>query len=756
MQRFMDRLSGAIERRRRLFLAGWLVLLLAALPFAAKQTEHLTSGGFSVPGSGSEAVDRALVSFDSAQRGVLSVVVGRREGGDAAAVRAELDRVAAELRGFDGATLAPRTLAAAEREAARTPIAVLPLRVEGRADQVADTAVALRERLGVGDGPRGGAQTYLVGQAALWAGMQDLSKHDLERAEVTGFPIVLAILLAVFGSLVAASLPLLLGFTSVMITGAGIFFLSQATGMSVFVTNVASMIGIGVAVDYSLFILARYREEVRGGADPVSARRIAMRTSGVAVAFSGVTVMVSLAGLLLIDSQTLRSMAYGAIMVVAVSILAATTFLPALMAGAGRRAYEPGRIAAVVAGARRGLRRLARRPAPAPGAPGFWETWTDRVMRRPVVSAVAAGGLMLVLAIPALSLATGDGALRQFPAGHETRVGAELAAKKLGAGAASPIEVVATFERGKAGDPANRAALDRFAAAVAEDRGVAAVEPAAPSRDGSAAVVSVVTRGDAESPGAQALVDRLRAGASGAAALGEVARVDVGGATASVEDFRVQVTDSLWKIALFVLAFSYVVLLVLLRSVLLPLKAVLMNLLSVGAAYGVLVAIFQWGWIDGFLGFESLGYVSTMTPPLLLAIVFGLSMDYEVFLLSRIKERYSATGDTRRAVAEGLARSAATISSAALIMVAVFAVFAGVGVPSVKEIGVGLAVAIALDATIVRLVLVPATMEIMGRWNWWLPRPLDRVLPEADFESGGAADREPAAEPAPAPDPAPA
>jgi RND superfamily putative drug exporter len=193
----------------------------------------------------------------------------------------------------------------------------------------------------------------------------------------------------------------------------------------------------------------------------------------------------------------------------------------------------------------------------------------------------------------------------------------------------------------------------------------------------------------------------------------------------------------MWKILLFVLAFSYLVLLVLLRSVLLPLKAVLVNLLSVAAAYGVLVAVFQWGWFDGLLGFHHLGYVNTLTPPFLLAIVFGLSMDYEVFLLTRIRERYDATGDTRRSVGEGLAGSARTISSAALIMVAVFSIFAFTGVPSVKEIGLGLAVAIAIDATLVRLVLVPAVMELMGRWNWWLPRPLARVLPRADFEGRG-------------------
>jgi RND superfamily putative drug exporter len=735
MQRFMDRLSSFLERRRRVVLGVWIVLLLAALPFAMKQTEHLTSGGFSIPGSGSEAVDRALADFDAAERQTLSVVVARRDGGDGADVRRELARVDRIVDDLALAELTPRALAAASRDVDRSPIAVASLKTGGNMDATADLAVDLREELGIGTGPRNGVETYLVGEQALWAGMQDLSKKDLERAEAAGFPIVLLILLAVFGSLVAALMPLVLGFVSVMVTGAGIFFLSQATDMSVFVTNVASMIGIGVAVDYSLFILSRYREEIRAGADPVAARRIAMRTSGVAVTFSGITVIVSLAGLLLVDSTTLRSMAYGAIMVVAVSIIAAMTFLPALMAATGRRGYEPGRTAGVVAWLVRGARRLLRRPPRPEGAPSFWQSWTDRVTRRPLVTALAATAVLLVLAIPALSLSTGDGALRQFPEGNETRVGAELAAKKLGNGAGSPVEVVAAFEQGKASDPSNREALKQFAAAVKDDPQAAAVESAVPSNDGSAALVMITPRSDAESQPARAFVDRLRAGKSGAGPLMAVATVEVGGATASVEDFRVQVTDSLWKIALFVLAFSYVVLFFLLRSVLLPLKAVLMNLLSVGAAYGVLVAVFQWGWVDGFLGFQSLGYINTMTPALLLAIVFGLSMDYEVFLLSRIKERYAATGDSKLAVAQGLASSAATISSAALIMVAVFAVFAGVGVPSVKEIGVGLAVAVAIDATIVRLVLVPATMEVMGDWNWWLPRPLDRVMPDADFEA---------------------
>ena len=746
MQAAMDRLTAILERRRWLILGAWVVLLVAAAPFAAKQTEHLTSGGFTVPGSGSDAVDRALTAFDGAQRESLAVVLARGEGASTADVRAAVDRadrVAAELPHVE---LSDRSEAAAKREAARSPIAIATLDVTGDRDQTADLASDLRHEVGAGEGPVGGVETYLVGQEALWAGMQDLSKEDLESAETAGFPIVLLILLAVFGSLAAAALPLALGFLSVLITGAVIYFLSQAMDMSVFTTNVASMIGIGVAVDYSLFVLARYREEIRAGADPVEARRSAMRTSGLAVAFSGLTVMVSLAGLFLVDSTTIRSMALGAIVVVAVSILAALTFLPVLMRVFGRRAYMRGRAALVVSLLGRNLRWRRRRqgstsPDNVTGA--FWQRWTDRVTRRPVLAAALSAGVLLVLAIPALSLEFGDGALRQFPEGNETRVGAELAAKKVGAGATGPTQLVASFHSGTVGTPRNRAALADYANVLRGDPEVVAVARPAPSRDGRSALLVVTPRHDPESAPARALVDRMRADADQGNGLSGVAQVDVGGATASVEDFRDLVAGSMWKIALFVLLFSYLVLFVLLRSVLLPLKAVLMNLLSVGAAYGVLVAVFQYGWLDGITGYESLGYINTMTPPFLLAIVFGLSMDYEVFLLSRIRERYDATGDTKVAVAQGLARSAATISSAALIMVAVFAVFAGTGVPSIKEIGLGLAVAIALDATLVRLVLVPATMEIMGRWNWWLPSPLARVLPEASFEASGAADRLP-------------
>ena len=321
--------------------------------------------------------------------------------------------------------------------------------------------------------------------------------------------------------------------------------------------------------------------------------------------------------------------------------------------------------------------------------------------------------------MPALSLEYGNGALRMFPADHETRRGAELAGQVVGPGASSPVLIVAHSR--------DQAAIDRYVGQLSATRGVADVLEPQPSQDGRAVLIRVVLDTDPESPEALALVDRLREESS--------LRVDIGGSTAQAQDFNRLISGGIWKVFLFVMVCSYLVLLVVLRSVLLPLKAVLMNLLSVAAAYGVLVAIFQYGWLDGITGYDSLGYINTVTPPLLLAIVFGLSMDYEVFLLSRIRERYLATGDNRRAVAEGLEASARVITSAALIMVVVFGTFALTGVPQIKEIGVGLAVAIALDATLVRLVLVPAAMELMGDWNWWLPRRLDRVLPRADFES---------------------
>ncbi len=729
MQTVMLRLDALIRRRRGLFLGAWALIVLAALPFAARQSDHLTGGGFDVPGSQSVAVQHAIErDFTRAQGTTLAAVLVPRQGATTAELRAALTSVGAAAVDTEDVALAPAARAEALRQLAHDGprTLIVPLATPVSDSDAIDVAVDLRKQLHIADQPSGApVATHLIGQGALWAGMQDLTKEDLRSAESIGFPIVLLILLAVFGSLVAALMPVALGFVAVLVTGALIYALSLVTGMSVFVTNMASMIGIGVAVDYSLFVLARYREEISNGRPAEEARAVALATSGVAVTFSGLTVVVSLAGLFIVDAMSVRSMALGAILVVAVSVLAATTLLPALISLAGRRAWERGRVVGSVTGRlAAGLRRLGgalrRRPAgaatgvpPAPGA--FWARWTGAIMRRPVLAATASAAVLVALAIPALQLHMRNGALEQFPTSHETRVGFDAAAKLIGPGASAPVEIVAP-----------RADAAQVQRTLTADPEVVRVERPLPAARGDAVLIRAIPRHHGESEQATALVQRLRDELPASAR--------VGGAPAFGKDFVDRISGSMGLIALFVLALSYVVLLLLLRSVVLPLKAVVMNLLSVGAAYGVLVAVFQLGWLDGFLGFQSDGYVDALTPPLVLAIVFGLSMDYEVFLLSRIRERWAATGDSRTAVAEGLQSSARTITSAALIMSSVFAVFFLTGVPSIQQLGVGCAVAIALDATLVRLVLVPAAMELLGDWNWWLPKHLARVLPDVAVE----------------------
>jgi RND superfamily putative drug exporter len=730
MQSAMNRLSVFVRTRRKLVLGLWVGLLLVSIPFASQQTKHLTGSGFEVPGSGSDQVDRQIKRFAGQSAEPLGVVL-QAKGGDVAAA---VDGVAKAAATVAHVELSGEAAAAAKQAAGGQDVVVMPLQVTGTRDDALKAAADLRTELSVGK-VTDGVQPYVVGQQALWAGMQELQQKDLAKAESTGFPAILIVLLAVFGSVLAALLPVLLGVAAVIVTGAAIFLLSLGMTMSLFVTNVASMLGIGVAVDYSLFLLSRYREELEHGKDRAEALDIAMRTSGATVVFSGITVIVSVAGLFLLDSTVMRSLAIGAIIVVAIGIIGAVSLLPALVAVFGRRVEQRGRIVSFTGSV---LRRIKPKRERAPGAPTFWQSWTGRLMRRPALYAAAAAAVLLLIAVPAMSLKFGNGALRQFPPDNETRVGAELAGKQVTPGATAPTIVVADFKSGTASDPASRAALDKYVAGVKQTAGVADVSAPVVSEDGKAALLRVIPAQDPESDATLRLISTLRDEGGRAAGLSRMARVNVGGPTAQTKDFAGLISGGLWKVFAFVVICSYLVLLIVLRSVLLPLKAVIMNLLSVGAGYGVLVAVFQYGWLDGITGYDSLGYINAATPPLLLAIVFGLSMDYEVFLLSRIRERYKATGDNRLAVSEGLQQSAKVITSAAVIMVVVFGVFALTGVPQIKEIGVGLAVAIGLDATLVRLVLVPSTMGLMGKWNWWLPKSLDRILPNADFETDHA------------------
>jgi uncharacterized membrane protein YdfJ with MMPL/SSD domain len=730
MKDAMNRLAQFLGRRRRWVVAAWVLIVLLALPFAAKQTENLTGGGFDVPGSQSMKVSEAVQDDFGSQADGIAVVLKASPAATAAERDAAVARVQEEVATLDDVVLPPAVAAQARRQLQGTDVVLVPLRSELSSDQLIDPAATLREDLDPGDAA-GGVTPYLVGQPTIWAGMQEISKEDLAKAESSGFPIVALILLVVFGSLAAAALPLTLGFFSVLVTGALIYFISLQMNMSVFVTNMASMIGIGVAVDYSLFILARYREEREAGLEKGDARARALSTSGLAVTFSGLAVIISLAGLWMVDNQALRSMALGAMTVVAVSILTATTLLPALIAMLGDRVLPGGIVGRVAAFFRRRFYRRRTAEQQAAEHNRFWSAWTARVMARPWTAVIGVSAVLLFLASPLLSMQTGTEALSQFPKDSDVRVGNELAAAELGGGT-DPVQVVAAFD----GTPtaADKAAVAGLRRDLEGTAGVAAV--GAPAFAGEEVLIQATPRAGSESDAAVALVNRLRDTVGPASALAQRAEVNVGGETARGDDVREQISGSMWKIILFVLALSFVVLMVMLRSLLLPLKAVLMNLLSIGAAFGILVAIFQWGWLDGFAGFEGQGAIDTINVPLIFAVVFGLSMDYEVFLMSRIRERYMAHGDNERAVAEGLSSSARTISSAALIMSSVFFVFVLTGVPSIKEMGLGSAIAIALDATLVRLILVPAAMKLMGRWNWWMPSWLDRALPDLSFEHG--------------------
>jgi uncharacterized membrane protein YdfJ with MMPL/SSD domain len=711
-------ISRIAARHPWVTLTVWVGVLVASAPFASRQAGELTGGGFEAPGSDSAAAESMVAAaYPNAQDSHLAALIVTEAGGSSV----ELRRALTGLERAAGET--PRVRSASPPLASARPLGnrlalLVPLLTDVREDRATDVVSELDSAL-AGKASGDSAKVYLVGQGALIAAVQDRAKKDLTKAERSGFPLVLIVLLVVFGSIAAALVPFAVGIVAITVTGALIFALAQAMEMSIYVTTLASMVGIGVSVDYTLFLVARFRQETALGRAPAAAREIALATSGRSVRFSGLTVIVALAGLMVVNNTALRSMAVGAIVVVAVSVLAAITLVPAVLTLAGERLARRNRLLGL------GSVRTHASGILRPGGEPFWRWWSELVMRHAALTAILSGGLLLLLALPVATLTTHTGALAQLPASDPVREGSDLV-DKLGTGAPT-TRVLIRFSEGPAA--ARIAAADRVRAAAAKDRQAALVGRPRMAADGQAALIEVTPASDPESQEAKAMVDRLRRLLPAVARrTGIGAEVLVGGVTAAQLDSERYIARSLWSVIAVVLMLSLIVLIVLLRSIVLPIKSVILNLLSVGAAYGVLVIVFQWGWFDGPLDFRSPGYIDTLTLPLVLAVVFGLSMDYEVFLLSRIRERHLAGESTSSAVAVGLSASAATISSAALIMVVVFSVFVVTSVPSIKEIGLGSAVAVALDATVVRLTLVPATMVLLGRWNWWLPAFVERQL----------------------------
>jgi putative drug exporter of the RND superfamily len=610
---------------------------------------------------------------------------------------------------------------------------LLPVVMAGSVEQATDHVATLR---GVVDRAGGdGFEVLLAGQGALNADFNTIAEEDLRQGETIGVVVALVVLVAVFGAVVAALLPIGLAVLAIAAAIGLVALLGLVFDFSFFVTNMITMMGLAVTIDYSLFIVSRYREERRAGHARLDAIELAGATASRAVLFSGMTVVLALVGMLLVPTTIFRSLAGGAILVVIAAVAASLTLLPALLGLLGdrvdalrvRRRSSPGR-------QRRG---------------GIWVAISRAAMRRPVLSLLAAVAFLVVASTSVLDLRTGFAGVSTLPDDFASKRAFTVLATEFSGGLTTPVEVVVD---GDADDPRVRQGVARLRALLAADRGFGpSTVEVNDARDLS--LVSASVTGDPSGAAAVDAVTRIRQDhVPQAFPAGTPAEVLVGGETAFNKDFFDLTATYTPVVFGFVLLLSLLLLTVVFRSIVVPVKSILLNLLSVGAAYGILVAVFQEGGpaigrrLADLLGFQQVDAIEAWLPLFLFSVLFGLSMDYHVFLLSRIREHYDRTGDNTESVAEGVRTTARIITGAALIMVAVFGGFAAGRLVSFQQMGFGLAVAVLIDATIIRSVLVPAAMRLLGDRNWYLPGWLG-WLPKLTVE---------APRPAPVPDAPPA
>jgi len=763
-----ERLGGFVHRHRLLVIVAWVVVLVPAVLVAPRAATELRAGGFALDDLESVRARRTL----SDELGVASsavVVVLHSEtlragtpGFEAAAFQAVRDLPSAPyVDGYLSHLSSPRQVSSD----GRTAYDVVTL--ELAPDDSPDALPGLAERLV----QPAGLTAALAGGPAFYGDIQAVSESDLQRAELISLPLAAIALVLVFGSLVAAGVPLAVGGGAVVVALAIIALVASVVPMSIFVLNLATLLGLGLGVDYSLLMVSRYREELArrataldaangAGRDVVvgEAIQVTLATAGRAVFFSGLTVLLGLSGLLLFEFMILRSVGLAGVVVVAMSFLAALTLLPAGLSVIGTR------IDALA------VRRLDATPT----GRGRWAALARWVMARPVAVLLPTLGLLIALGIPFLSVRLNAPDATILPSSVPSRAAYDLLAAQFGEGEFAPLEI-AIRTTGPATEPANVAALHAWSRRLAADKRIVRVDgyvdldprisveqyqllygrDGAPPDRYTAAALRATTRRDLtvftlttpfgpNRPEARALVRDLRDPASELAPPAGVT-ILVGGGAADVEDVVTRMAADFPRTALYILVTTYAVLFVLLRSVILPAKALVMNSLSILASFGALVWIFQEGNLSAMLGFEPLGFVETTLPVILFCVLFGLSMDYEVFLLSRMREVWDRTHDNEGAVAAGLERSGRIVTSAALIVVLVAGSFAFADIVLIKAVGLGIAIAVALDATVVRALLVPATMRLLGRWNWWLPGPLERWasvhLPAVEASTPGAAER---------------
>ncbi len=694
----------AVRRRGRV-LGGWVVAIALLVALSS------TLGGefvneFTIPDTESQRAVDLLEERFPAQAGDSATLVVQAEAGIAdpatrprvealLAQVAELPEVAGVVSPFTNpaAISADGTVAYATVQYETTAIAVETESVAELTDLVARSA---------GEGLRVevGGQIVAANEEAPQG-----------QSELIGIAAAMVILLVAFGSVVAMGLPIATALLGLLAGFLGISLATRALDISTFTPALAAMIGIGVGIDYALFIVTRYREGLHAGMSVEEAVVRAIDSSGRAVAFAGGVVAIALLGLIAIGIPTFSAMGTATAIVVVFSLLVALTLLPALLGFAGHRIDR--------------WRVPGFHTAGHGGRASVWYRWSRQVQRRPLPYLLLSAGLLLVLTIPVLDLRLGFSDAGNGSTALHSRRAYDLLTAGFGPGFNGPL-VVAVEQTGGV-DPAT---LRRLTETLRQTPGVAAVNQPVTNEAGDTAIVAVVPTTSPQDERTPALVKHLRRDVVPPTLEGSGANAYIAGATASLIDTGARFADRLPAFFAVVIGLSFLLLAMAFRSILIPLKAALMNLLSIGATFGVLVAVFQWGW----LGIAREGPIESFLPMMLFAILFGLSMDYEMFLLSRIREDYVRTGNTGDAVAHGLSATARVITAAAAIMVAVFLSFGLSAERSTREFGLGLAIAVFIDATIVRLVLVPSTMELLGRWNWWWPSWLDRLVPRLNVE----------------------
>ncbi len=749
-------------------LAVWGAVIIASGLVYPRLLSSLVPSDYSVTGSDSSKVSDLLSSDFSAAGAEQDVIVFNSDSLTIQdpAYRATVDRVLAKARGETGvvAMLGPTDPGAQGQVSADGHAALASLGLNGDDSQRSDRADSVQDAVAsaAGSGP---VHAYLTGYSPSANDLIDVENADVERAESFGIPVAFIVLLLALGAVVAASIPLFTAIISLTGTLGALAVLVLVLGFNAdsFLLSIITMIGVGVAIDYSLFILTRFREELaraerEGRPDPVpGAVGTAMTTSGRTILYSGTIVMISLLSLFVVKSPIFQGIAIGAVLVVACTLVTAWTMLPALLAVLGERVNRWG---------------LPKRFQPAdeserpPDRPSGWERWARTVLAHPWL-ALPAVILMIVFALPIFGLKVGVdlglAAVSDTPSGK-----AEIILERsFSPGAMSPTQILASHQGSGSLSASDLAKIDRLTTSVSKDQRVSAVysistllrqtegevspralarlehDPAAKTlvaqtvnvAEGSnRTIITVIPSSPIDSTKATDLVSDLRDKTIPAYTASGGPQMLVGGATAQFDDLGNESIAKLPLVLGIVVALSFLYLLVVFRSVLLPLKAVLMNLLATAAAFGLTTWVFTDGHLERLFGFTSVGFVQSYLPVMTFAVLFGLSMDYEVFLIRRMQEQYLETHDNEEAVATGIAHTARPIIAAAAIMAAVFGCFLVADVLELKQFGFALATAVILDATLVRLLIVPAFMRVAGDANWWLPKWLDRILPRVRLE----------------------